>query len=199
MTWNRERFSEFQRRVKECVQGRRPASGTTFFLYVYDPTEERRCIENMKQFASTLQRDGHTVHIVWTGQLMARILAKRGYAPEVLREIEGKSRERLLDPSSGLSRPKGGLADDLAEALLKGMHEAPSLSGGSQDEVVFLLRTGALYPFIHISQIMSKLENETDRTLCIAFPGSLDPRKDGVLRLLNEGTGRYYRATIVVG
>ncbi len=199
MSWKRRKFEEFQARVRECVKGRLPSSGTAFFLYVYDPTEEKRCIENMTQFGASLEAVAHEVRVVWIGQLMARILADRGYDAENLREIEKDGRDSLLDPSSGLPRPRGGLADDLGKALLTGKHEVPALADGSQADVVFLLRTGALYPVAHVSQLLSRLENETRRTFCIAFPGSLDPRKEGVLRFLNEGVGRYYRATVVVG
>jgi len=199
VVWKREDFEEFMSRVRACAAGARPSSGTTFFLFVYDPKEERKCIDNMKQFKEALEGNGTKANIVWVGQLMVRVLQRRGYTPEILRDLEAHGRERLREPVSGLTATKGGLADDLVGALISGELGTPPLGGGAQSEVALLLRTGPLYPFVHVSEILSRLENRTQRTLGVAFPGSRDPTGESILRFLDEGTGRYYRATIIGG
>ena len=199
MVWKREDFEKFMQRIRACAGGAKPPSGTTFFLLVYDPREERKCNENMKQFERALQADGIDTKMVWMGQLMGRALRRRGYTPEALRELEASGRSAFLDPTSGLARSKGGLADDLVDALLSGELGTAPLRGGTQSQVTFLLRTGALYPFVHVSEILSRLENQTQRTVGVAFPGNRDSSGESLLRFLNEGTGRYYRATILGG
>ena len=199
MVWDRGRFDELCQGIEACARGVRPSSGTPFFLYAYDPIEERRCIEHMRKLASSLKPLGFEANVVWMGRLMSQVLQARGYTATQLRLLEGEDRELLLSSEEGLSRPQGGLADDLADALLSGKHGVRAMEGGSPKDVTFLLRTGALYPFVHVSEILSRLENRTRHTVAAAFPGSVDPAGEGLLRFLNEGKGRYYRATIVDG
>jgi len=58
-----------------------------------------------------------------------------------------------------------------------------------------LLRAGALFPFVHVSSLLSSMERESIRcTVVVPYPG----RNEGeMLNFKDQDTRRYYRAEII--
>lgn len=193
MPWDSQAFSRLQDEVEASARGRTPSTGVPFFLYLYDPAEERRCLRKCEQLASALEGPA-SVQTIYLGQLLAHALRNTLYLGEAGRRAEQRSPERLVQE---LSRP-AGLPAMLTSALLDGVDGLVSpLRGGTQDQVALILRAGAMYPFAHVSQLLNGLENQTAWTVVVAFPGSRHPQRPESLRFLNETEGPYYRASVI--
>jgi hypothetical protein len=148
----------------------------------------------MTAAARALGGGGLNVQVVYLGQILAHALRGTLYLTEAGKRAEARDRSGLLRE---LSRPEG-LPAKVTTALLDGVDGlCEELRGGSQERCVFLLRAGALYPFVHVSQLLDRLENQTSWTVVVPFPGSHNPARPETLRFLNETDGPYYRARII--
>lgn len=193
MPWDSEAFDRLKQEVEASIRGRTPPTGVPFFVYLYDPADEIQCLRNCEKLASALDREG-TVQTVYLGQLLAHVLRNTLYLSDGGRQAEERSPERIVQE---LSRPQG-LPAMLTSALLDGVDDLVwPLRGGTQDQVAVILRTGAMYPFAHVSQLLNGLENHTSWTVVVAFPGSRHPKRPDSLRFLNETEGSYYRARVI--
>jgi hypothetical protein len=191
--WDSNAFDRLKDEVEASVRGRTPSTGVPFFLYLYEPAEETRCLRACEQLAMALG-GLTTVQTVYLGELLAHVLRNTLYLTADGRQAEKRAPERVVRE---LSRP-AGLPAMLTSSLLDGVDGLVSpLRGGSQDRVAVLLRAGALYPFAHVSQLLNGLENQTAWTLVVAFPGSRHPQRPDSLRFLNETEGPYYRARVI--
>jgi len=194
MPWDSASFELLRSEVESSLQGARSSGGVPFFVYVYDPREETRCLRHMTAAARALGAGGRHVQVVYLGQVLAHVLRQTLYLSEAGKRAEARDRPGLLRE---LSRPEG-LPARMTTALLEGVDGVcEELRGGSQGQCVFLLRAGALYPFVHVSQLLDGLENQTSWTVVVPFPGSHNPAKPEALRFLNETDGPYYRARII--
>lgn len=194
MPWDSASFELLRSEVESSVQGARLAGGVPFFVYVYDPVEETRCLRHMTAAARALGGGGRHLQVVYLGQILAHALQRTLYLSEAGKRAEARDRPGLLRE---LSRPEG-LPARMTTALLDGVDGVcERLRGGSQEQCVFLLRAGALYPFVHVSQLLDGLENRTNWTVVVPFPGSHNPARPETLRFLNETDGPYYRARII--
>ncbi len=194
MPWDSASFDLLRSEVDASLRGARPPGGVPFFLYVYDPTEEVQCLRRFDRVARMFQGLEFHVQVVYMGLLIARVLQRTLYLSEVGKQAEARNPSALLRE---LSRPNG-LPSRVALALLEGVEGVcEPLQDGSQNRCAILLRAGAAYPFLHISQILDALENRTDWTVVVPFPGSRHSEKPETLRFLNERDGPYYRARII--
>lgn len=194
MPWDRASFDLLRSDVESSVRGARPPGGVPFFLYLYEPREEVRCLSQFRAAARALEGSASEVQTIYLGRLLAEVLRGTLYLGEAGRRAEARDRRALLRE---LSRPEG-LPSRVTTALLDGIDDVcTGIRGGSQDRCAFLLRAGALYPFVHVSQILDALENRTAWTIVVPFPGSHHPESPETLRFLNETDGPYYRARIV--
>ncbi len=196
MVWDNSALGILHEALRKSAAGRTPATGVPFFVFLYDPTDEVRCLQHAKQLAEALRGEGTRVETVYLGQLLAHVLRtkKRLYLSDAGKQVEARDRAGL---AAELSRPEG-LPASIVEALLDGVGgTTPALRGGQQDDVVLLLRAGALFPFVHVSQLLNGLENHTRWTVAVPFPGSRDPQQPDTLRFLNETEGPYYRAQVI--
>jgi len=194
MPWDSASFEQLRSEVEASLRGARPPGGVPFFVFVYDPAEEVRCLRQFEAAARAFQGAGFPVQVVYLGHLLARILRGTLYLGEAGRRAEARDRTKLLRE---LARPKG-LPARITDALLEGVEGiCEPLRGGSQERCAILLRAGALYPFVHVSQVLDALENRTGWTVVVPFPGGRHPEKPETLRFLNETDGPYYRARII--
>lgn len=193
MPWDSRAFAELGDEVDASARGRSPASGVPFFLFLHDAAEEARCVREFERLAAALERS-FSVQVVYLGKLMAAVLRKTLYPGDVGRRAEERGLERVAQE---LSRP-AGLPGMLTSALLDDTSDGVEpLRGGSQDRIALLVRTGAIYPFAHVSQLLNGLENQTNWTVVVAFPGSRHPQRPDSLRFLDETEGPYYRARVI--
>jgi len=194
MPWDSASFEQLRSEVEASVRGARPPGGVPFFVFVYDPAEEIPCLRRFEAAARAFQGAGFQVQVVYLGRLLAGILRGTLYLGEAARRAEARDRTKLLRE---LARPQG-LPARLTSALLEGVEGiCEPLRGGSQQRCAILLRAGALYPFVHVSQILDGLENRTGWTVVVPFPAGRHPERPETLRFLNETDGPYYRARII--
>jgi hypothetical protein len=194
MTWDSSSFDALRAEVEASVRGARPVGGVPFYVYLYDPTEEVRCLRQFEAAARALANAASRVQSIYLGQILERALRATLYLGAGGKRAEARDRTALLQE---LSRPNG-LPSRITETLLAGIDGVcEPLRGGTQDSCAILLRAGALFPFVHVSQLLNALENQTGWTVVIPFPGGRHPERPETLRFLCETDGPYYRARIV--
>lgn len=197
MPWDDRAFDQLRDEVVASLGGAHSTTGVPFFVYPYPPTEERRALDKFEQLAVVLGGQGHHVQVVYLGRLLASVLragSMQLYLGETGRAAEETSR---ADLQQELSRADG-LPKKVAEALLEGKTDVfEPLAGGGQDRCALLVRAGALFPFVHVSQILNQLEQKTRWTVVVAFPGRTAPGSGEALRFLDETEGSYYRARVI--
>ena len=194
MAWNKKAFDELRKYVKQSISGKPSPVGVPFYIFVYQPEDETICIREFKNFAKQLKNDGFKSQVIYLGQVLAKILDELPYLSPDGKEIEKRERSSLKRELSKW------LPKMVAEKLLNGIDNLfIPLAGMRQDSVTFFLRTGALFPFVHISQILALLEGKTYSTIVVAFPGSLLRKQTATLSFLYETEGTYYRAVVLGG
>jgi len=193
MTWDTKRFEELIRQIRSSLKGRPTSAGVPFFIYVYNPQEERICIRNFENLARRFENEGFCIQLVYLGRVLIQALRETPYLTPRGLEVERESRDDLRRELSRI------LPQKIADILLNGREGiVESLKGEeAKGKGAFLLRAGALFPFVHISQILAHLENKTRQTIVVPFPGSIDPSHTERLRFLNETVGTYYRAVVI--
>ena len=191
MPWDNERFQNLKEQVARSLQGKPSPLGIPFYLYTYSPEDETVCIREFQGLERFFRNEGFHVQIIYLGQVLSHVLKQTPYLSPIGVEIEKQSRDKL---EKELTRY---LPEKVSKALLLGIPGLfEPLKGGEQSKGVFLLRAGALFPFVHVSQILAYLEGQTRWTVVVAFPGSRSPSHPERLRFLNETEGMYYRAMI---
>ena len=195
MPWDDRAYDQLRDEVLASLGGAHSTTGVPFFVYAYPPAAEMRAVDRFEQLAVVLRGKGYQVQVVYLGRLLASVLRSMPlYLGESGQQAEEGSRAEL---QRELSRADG-LPKKIADALLKGVPEVcDPLAAGSQDRCAILLRAGALFPFVHVSQILNQLEQKTRWTVVVAFPGSGSPTNDEALRFLDETEGAYYRARVI--
>ena len=193
MAWKQERFKELINQVRLSLKGRPTSVGVPFFVYVYEPHDERSCLRNFENLAGQFQNEGFHIQVIYLGRVLAQALRETPYLTPRGLEIEKGQREPLRKELSRI------LPDRIAGILLQGGEGVPEPLEGNDPlgKGAFLLRAGALFPFVHVSQILAHLENRTRWTIVVPFPGSCNPSHPERLRFLNETEGTYYRAIII--
>lgn len=191
MFWDQRRFEVCINKVRLSLQGRQTPLGVPFFVYVYNPEAEISCIRNFENLAEQFRNEGFHIQVIYLGKVLTYALRKTPYL-DIAAEIEKTKRLELIEELSQY------LPEIIAEILLNGGNGLiEPLKGGNQQKGAFLLRSGALFPFVHVSQILAYIEGKTNWTVVIPFPGSRNPKHPERLRFLNETEGKYYRATVI--
>jgi len=191
MHWNKNSFQELVDRVIQSLKGRLSPVGVPFYIYVYNPKEETKCIREFQSFAKWLRNQGFRIQVIYMGRILATILRDTPYFSPQGKNLEKQYREKLRKEFSNK------LPEKISHCLLEGIPgQFDPIRGEDISTGVFLLRTGALFPFVHVSEILAHLENQTHATVVVPFPGS---REGAKLRFLNETESRYYRAVILGG
>jgi len=194
MPWDKKSFEELRELIKESVKGKSPPTGFPFYIFVYKPDEEAICIKQFNKLVNELKNDGIKTQVIYLGQLLAYLLSELPYLSQKGREIEKDQREELRRELSKI------LPEKIANALLTGFKNLfEPLTGMRQNTVTIILRSGALFPFARISQILALLEGKTHSTLVVAFPGTVLKAERTILKFLNETEGTYYRAKVLGG
>jgi hypothetical protein len=68
------------------------------------------------------------------------------------------------------------------------------LTGKDFSHCAILIRAGALFPFVHMSNLLSLLEGYVKSTLVIPYPGN---REGEILNYRGESIKSYYRGEII--
>jgi hypothetical protein len=182
MGWDSTRFDALEMRIKESVAGKRHVIDVPYYIYLYDPELEVECLKHIKALASRLRRDGISVEIISLSSLMVDALQSFGCLDTSILKNEERIREEI--------------AKDLERELLKEIAKRlkEKLKDKDVSHCAILTRVGSLFPFVHISSLLTQLEGTVRCTLVIPYPGN----KEG--KMLNyqwENIRTYYRGEII--
>jgi hypothetical protein len=194
MPWDKKSFELLRAEVDASLRGRHPAGDVPFFVYLYEPREELRCLQQFSAAAKAIEGAGFRTQVIHLGQVLAQVLKGTLYMKEQGKRFEARDRAGVRRELARADALPSWLTNALLDGL-DGAHEG--LRGGSQESCAFLLRAGALFPLVHVSQLLNGLENKTGWTVVVPFPGRRNPAQPEALRFLDETEGTYYRARVI--
>lgn len=182
MVWNTECFKDLESRVMATMRGLRRVIDVPFYIYLYEPRDELVCLREFRDFVSRLSAKGMSAESISLSALMMEALKELGCLEESVIRSESESRS-VLTRDLGRELPK-----EIAKCLRSRF--------GDKDEshCVILLRASALYPFVHVSSLLSSIEGVVRCTLVIPYPGN---NVGEMLDVKGLGARKYYRAEII--
>lgn len=135
----------------QIASGKRHDWRNLFLLYPYEPADEREALIHVQRARAGLTSGSITTQVVSWGAYTADFLKSRGFVRLPLKDADEYRR---------LER---NLAERLPEHLADRTEQA--LQGRPRTHVVFVVRTGAIYPFTTISQTLAVCETGSDNGL----------------------------------
>jgi len=183
MAWESESWQRFLDTAGQIASGKRHDWRNRFLLYPYDPADEREALLEAHNARSRLVDGSITTEVISWGAYAAAFLKNQGFLRLPLNEPDEYRRLEL------------NLADRLPEYLADRTEQ--TLEGRSGTHIVFVVRTGAIYPFTTISQTLAVCElRKIDATLAVLGPGHVTDRGRS-FGLLNSPAHPGYPALIV--
>ena len=180
--WDENRFRRLEDVVIATMEGKRPVVDVPYYIYLYSPAEELRALDEFQNLERRLKTRGYSAEIIWMPDLMTFALKKfRLLDPKVV----SQERERRDSMKGDLERI---LPEEIASQL------KDKLKAKGVNHCAILLRCGALYPFVHVSVLLSALEGFLGCTLVVGYPGD---REGQMLNEKGETIKSYYRAEIL--
>jgi len=158
MVWDKDRFDELERKVRDTLEGRRLLKEVPYYIYLYDPKDEPIAIDEFQNLERRLNRP-HSAECVWLSDFMIDFLQKKKFINSMGIRIENERREEVLTDLKNL------LPEFIQEKI------AEILRGKERSHCAILLRYGALRPFVQISSLIPKLVGVVKCTLVIPYPG----------------------------
>ncbi len=179
--WDKERFNRLESRIIATLEGKRPEVDVPFYRYLYSPDQEVMSIREFKKLRDRIKAKGYSSDCVYMSNIFIKSMDKLGLYSEKNLPSERGNREII---SEDLERELPVLISEELITLLTNKDLA---------YCGILLRTGVLFPFVHISSILSKLEGHIRCCLVIPYPGN----KEGeMLNYRGESVKSYYRGEV---
>ncbi len=181
MPWDKDRFVELERRVKETLKGARPALDVPYFRFLYGLGDgiERTCIIEFQNMVKRLKADELSAETIFLSELLLDSLRGFGLLDEDVLKIESIDRKEIYNDLRSRN-----FKEEIVNRLID------RLDGKGTSHCAVLLRAGALFPFVNISHIISGLDGKVDCVLVIPYPGS----KEGeMLWYRDNDSNNYYR------
>ena len=180
MSWDDKRFEELAEQVLATLAGKNPAIDLPYFRFLYGPGEgiEQVCIREFQDLAMRIRAKGFTAETLFLSSWVLELLKR-------LRWLEEDSFELERHDRSGVGR-------DLRRALSNGISEKliQHLGGKGTSHCAILLRVGFIFPFVHVSSLLSEIEGRVNCMLVIPYPGS----EEGWMLWFDRGPRNgYYR------
>jgi hypothetical protein len=177
-----EKFKLLEARIRETVAGKRHVMDVPYYIYLYNPEHEIEYLKEFKILASRLMRDGISVEMISLASLMIDSLQFLGCLNESFPEMEVKRRKEILM--------------DLERELLKEISNKlkEKLKDKDISHCAILLRAGSLFPFVHISSLLGRLEGSVHCTIVVPYPGN---KEGNMLNYQWENIRTYYRGEII--
>ena len=182
MVWNTECFNELESRVMATMRGLRRVIDVPFYVYLYEPRDELVCLREFRDLAARLNAKGMSAEDISLSALMIESLKELGCLEESVLRSEGDSRS-VLARDLGRELPK-----EIAKRLRS------RLGDKEVSHCAVLLRASALYPFVHVSSLLSSVEGVVRCTLVVPYPGD---KVGEMLNVRRIGARKYYRAEII--
>ncbi|MCD6506892.1 DUF1788 domain-containing protein [Candidatus Poribacteria bacterium] len=166
MGWH-EVIGELEGKLEGTLKGTyRPLDGIPFFRVQYPPSEEREALRQFRLLAERLFKRGWRSECVsLTDMFREALLDLLGCPPSQLSE-----RLKLLEREQDRSELQERLSEYLPYEIVKAIQGF--LSGSSSQDVVVLLRMGALYPFLRPSSLLSMMEGQISCVVVLPYPGT---------------------------
>lgn len=177
MIWDKKKAQEFESEVIATLNGKK-FMDLPYYRYLYSPEEEVNCIKEFKKLCNILKSKGYSVETIYMSQILIRALQNLGFLDDSIIKVEEKSFSEIEE------NLKEVLVKEVAKMLIKHLKEKNS------SHCAIILRIGSIFPFIHISNLLSQLEGYVKCTLIIPYPGN----KDGqMLDYEGDNIKNYYR------
>jgi len=182
VVWNAECFNELESRVVATMRGLRPVIDVPFYIYLYEPRDELICLREFKDLVARLNAKGLSAENVSLSVLMVEALKDLGCLEESILLREDENRFVL---SRDLERE---LPKEITQRLRN------NLGGKDVSHCAVLLRASALYPFVHVSSLLSSVEGAVRCTLVVPYPGD---KVGEMLNIKGSSVRKYYRAEVI--
>jgi len=162
--------------------GKRYVIDVPFYIYLYRPELELECIREFKSLVIRLRKDGFRAETISLASLMIESLEQLGCLDEAILRKEGLRRKEIYE--------------DLERELPREISQ--KIKNRLKDKEIsycaVLLRAGALFPFVHISSLLTQLEGSVRCTLIIPYPGN---KEGNMLNYRGWSARTYYRGEII--
>jgi hypothetical protein len=183
MGWESSRVQDLEARILLTTQGKRPMLDVPFIRFRYEPEQELQCISEFNALAKRLRAKEISVETIWLNTWMLDALRQIDTI-EKLQEFERSDRLTIFQDLSNIER---GLPFLIASRLINHLNDKDI------SHCVILLRAGSMFPFVHVSSLLTLLEGKVRCTLVIPYPG-----KDGeMLNYRGNSLRSYYRGEIM--
>ena len=180
--WDSSRFAQLEERALATLAGRRTLLEVPVYIFPYSPALELRCLKECTELTLRLRAKGYAADVHSLAQWFVDAVEWLGaLQPEGIKQ-ENEDRELVGEH----------LKREVPKLLSERMQM--ELSDKGPDYCAILVRAGALFPFAHVSNLLSAVGPKIQSTVVIAYPGN---REGPELRFLNETRHSYYRAEIV--
>lgn len=178
--WDKKRFGELEEKIKKTARGERHMD-VPFYVYLYDPALERECLKEFYALSSRLKIDKVDCEVFSLAQLMMEAIRSIDLGDSIFK-LEAEQRKALEQDLQRL------LPEEISNRI------KDRLSNKSISHCAILTRAGALFPFVHVSAILSRMEGEIDCVVVIPYPGN---REGEMLNHRGSSIRSYYRGEII--
>lgn len=175
MSLSKESFEDLEFKIIATLEGRRVLD-VPYYRYLYPPSKEILCIEMFETFCDILKRKKYSAETIYLSEIVVKALENLGFLSKSNIEVE---EENFIEIENNL---KEVLVDEVVD-LLKDQLQDKDIS-----HCVIMLRSGSIFPFIHVSELLSKMEGYIKCTVILAYPGSKEGYMLGI-----KGDKIYYR------
>jgi len=142
---------------------------------VYPPSEERRVRLKIQEFEIATREAKHCWKSIDITNLPAEWLARHEY------------REAYFEDPSALSM----IVEDLREYVVSALRQVCQANDVDKDTMVAVVGVGSLFGFLHLSDVISRLEESIRGRLLVFFPGECER---SVYRFMDARDGFNYMA-----
>lgn len=179
MSLSKNSFEELESKIIATLEGKRFLD-VPYYRYLYPPNKELACIKMFETFYNILNKKGYSAEIIYLSEIIIEALNNLGFLSKSHIEVE---EENFEDIENNLEEV---LVDEVVN-LLK-----DKLKSKNINHCVIIIRTGSIFPFIHVSELLSKMEGYIKCTIIMAYPGF----KEGEM-LGYKGDKIYYRGEVI--
>ena len=191
MVWS-NLMNELEEKVIGTIKGTfRPIDGIPFFIVQYTPEEEKEALRQFKLLVNRFSANKLSAEFISLTKILKETLidligVNESTLEEKLKELENRQNRTELAQTLA---DQNNMPQKVSEILIKMLKNKP------KNHIAILLRTGSLYPFVRISSILSRLENEIKCILVITYPSNIVGEMLGAKTF--DLSGPYYHAEII--
>lgn len=180
IVWDKKKFEELEEKIKSTAMGDRRMD-VPFYIYLYDPSLERECLKEFNALANRLRVDKIDCEIFSLAQLMLESIGSL--------DVDNSFFKLETEKRKGLEKDLERILPDKISNRIK-----DRLRDKTIEHCAILTRAGALFPFVHVSALLSRIEGEVNCVTVIPYPGN---REGEMLNHRGTSIRSYYRGEII--